>query len=84
MTATPRRYKIYADFNNADPEGRLRLNVRGSMADLELVGPDLTSGLEVDLESEDLYCTGVLERSTEEDIWVARIDWNAIKDRGEL
>lgn len=83
MTATPRRYKIYADFNNADPEGRVRLNVRGSLADLERIGADLTSGLEVDVESEDLYCIGVLERSTEENIWVARIDWNAVKDRDE-
>jgi len=81
MSATPRRFKIYADFNNADSEGRLRLNVRGSLADLEQLGSDLAPGLEVHLESEDLYCTGVLDRSVEEDMWVARIDWNTVQDR---
>ena len=81
MTGTPRRLKIYVDFNNADSEGRIRLNVRGSLADLEHISADLVPGLEVDLESEDLQCPGVLERSTEEGIWVARIDWNAVEDR---
>jgi hypothetical protein len=81
MTGEPRRFTIYADFNNADSDGRLRLNIRGSLADLERIGSDLAPGLEVELESEDLRCSGVLEHAVDEGIWVAVIDWNAVEDR---
>ena len=73
MTAAPR---IYADFNNADSSGRLRLNIAGSQADLATLGERLMPGLDVIVYCEELEAEGVLERSSEEGgIWVARIKW---------
>ncbi len=73
--------EVYADFGNADPQGRVRLNTYRSIADLEKLGSELGDGLSVTLVSEDLTCPGTLEWSPEELIWVARIDWIAVDER---
>lgn len=69
---------IYADFNNADAAGRLRLNATGSLRDLERLPESPVDGQAVTVVSEDLRVEGIMRFSVEEDIWVAEIDWNAI------
>jgi hypothetical protein len=70
---------IYADFNNADSGGRLRLNCVGTIHDLARQGLALREGLEVILHDEDVETEGEVHYSDEERIWVARIDWESIR-----
>ncbi|TFF38508.1 hypothetical protein [Mucilaginibacter psychrotolerans] len=68
---------IFADFNNADMQGRVRLNTRGTFEDIKTFNIDLRPGLNVVLDDKDeLTIEGVLEFSEEENIWVAKINWN--------
>ncbi|MEH2438258.1 MAG: hypothetical protein V7K25_29360 [Nostoc sp.] len=78
---TPR---IFADFHNADIQGRLRLNCIGTVEDLARQNIKLQDGKLLTLYSEDLEVEGVLQYSTEEKLWVAVIDWNAIKQMDDL
>ena len=72
--------KISADFNNADRHGRIRLNTNGSLADIKKAKLDLKEGLQVLVyDDEALATVGQLEYSGEENIWVARIDWDTLK-----
>ena len=70
---------IYADFNNADSGGRLRLNCIGTTQDLARLGVRLEEGLEITLHDEELQAEGKVQYSDEERIWVARVDWGAIR-----
>ncbi|MEH2236476.1 hypothetical protein [Nostoc sp.] len=78
---TPR---IFADFHNADNHGRLRLNCIGTVEDLARQNIELQDGKLLTLYSEDLEVEGVVQYSTEEKLWVAAIDWNAIKQMDDL
>jgi hypothetical protein len=78
---TPR---IFADFHNADNQGRLRLNCIGTVEDLAHQNIELQDGKLLTLYSEDLEVQGVVQYSTEEYLWVAAIDWNAIKQMDDL
>ncbi|MEH2145541.1 hypothetical protein [Nostoc sp.] len=78
---TPR---IFADFHNADNQGRLRLNCIGTVEDLARQNIELQDGKLLTLYSEDLEVEGVVQYSTEEKLWVAAIDWNAIKQMDDL
>ncbi len=80
--------KVYADFHNADAQGRLRLNCVGTVTALARQQVQLQPGLVLTLYSDDaddvgrpaeLLVTGVVERSDAEQCWVARIDWSAIQ-----
>jgi hypothetical protein len=80
--------KIYADFHNADPQGRLRLNCIGTVEDLSQQQVELREGLVLALYSDDLddhgqldelLTDGVVSFSEEEHCWVAAIDWTAIR-----
>lgn len=80
--------KIYADFQNADSRGRLRLNAIGTIEDLARRQIELREGLVLTLYSDDLdeqraldklQVDGVVTFSEEEDCWVAAIDWSAIR-----
>lgn len=71
---------IYADFHNADELGRVRLNCAGTLEDLESKRISLQEGLVVWLfDGEELGTRGVCRFSAEEMIWVAVIDWEALK-----
>lgn len=70
---------IYADFNNADPQGRLRLNCAGTVQDLGRQGLQLRVGLKVLVHDEELEAEGEVGYSVDEQIWVARIDWSAVR-----
>jgi len=73
------RPSIFADFQNADPRGRLRLNCAGTINDLAAHGIELREGLPLELYDDELAANGIVEYSEEEGVWVATIDWNAIR-----
>ena len=72
------RPRVFADFHNADPQGRLRLNCVGTIEDLAKQKIELRAGLGLTLYREDLETDGSVEFSGEENVWVAAIDWNAV------
>ncbi len=82
-----RKPKVYADFHNADSQGRIRLNCIGTVEDLSQQQVELREGLVLTLYSDDLdergqldelLVDGVVSFSEEEHCWVAAIDWTAI------
>jgi hypothetical protein len=73
------RPHIYADFNNADAQGRLRLNCAGTVADIARMGFQLAEGMKVRVHDEELEADADVHYSVEEQIWVARIDWHAVR-----
>ncbi|GAB1540601.1 hypothetical protein NUACC21_32700 [Scytonema sp. NUACC21] len=76
--------KVFADFHNADVQGRLRLNCIGTIEDLASQSIELQDGQLLTLYSEDLEVDGVVKYSNEESMWVAVIDWNQIRQVEEL
>lgn len=79
--------KIYPDFHNADPQGRVRLNCIGTLGDLsqqqvelreELVFKLYADDLDAQGESAELRMDGVVSFSQQEHCWVATIDWAAV------
>jgi len=74
--------RVFADFHNADAQGRLRLNCIGTVEDLAQQQIVLRDGLYLTLYSEELEVEGVVQYSTDENVWVAVIDWGAIQDVG--
>jgi hypothetical protein len=79
--------KVYADFHNADTQGRLRLNCVGTTDDLARQAITLRDGMSLTFYSDDLdekgqldelLVDGVVSFSKEENCWVATIDWSAI------
>jgi sporulation protein YlmC with PRC-barrel domain len=76
--------RVFADFHNADPQGRLRLNCVGSIKDLACQNIELHEGRSLTLYSEDLEVEGVVQYSQEENLWVVAIDWNNIQQIDDL
>ncbi len=72
--------RVFADFHNADAKGRLRLNCVGTVEDLACQKISLTEGQSLILYSEDLEVDGVVRFSQKENLWVAVIDWDAIRE----
>ena len=75
------RAKIYADLQNADVSGRIRMNCRGTAGDLAGLRLELSEGLDVILYDEEFEVDGRVEFSELEDRWVAVIDRNALRRR---
>ena len=73
---TPR---VFADFHNADVEGRLRLNCIGTIEDLANQSIELQDGQLITVYSEDLEVDGMVQFSEEEKLWVAAINWDRIR-----
>jgi hypothetical protein len=72
--------KVFVDFNNADKEGRIRLTTYGTRRDIKEKNIQLKNGLELLLDDEDELSTPcIVEFLKEENIWVAKIDWNLFK-----
>jgi len=74
------RPRVFADFHNADVQGRLRLNCIGTLEDFAHQQISLQDGQSLILYSEDLEVDGVTQYSQEENLWVAVIDWDAIRE----
>jgi hypothetical protein len=71
--------RVYADFHNADPQGRVRLNARGTLDDLARQQVALSDGLRLTLYSEDAEADAEVCYSNDENLWTAVIDWDAIR-----
>ncbi len=71
--------RIFADFHNADEQGRLRLNCVGTIEDLSRQNIKLQDGQLLALYDEELEVDGVVQYSEEESLWVAVIDWKQIR-----
>ena len=75
--------RVYADFHNADEQGRLRLNCVGTIEDLSRHNSPLSRNKLLVLYSEELEVDGVVEYSENEQLWVARIDWSKVRELEE-
>jgi hypothetical protein len=71
--------RIFADFHNADEQGRLRLNCVGTIEDLSRQNIKLEDGKFLALYDEELEVDGMVQYSQEESLWVAVIDWKQIR-----
>jgi hypothetical protein len=80
--------QIYADFQNADAQGRLRLICTGSLNDLAHQQVQLREGMDLLLYCDDaddqgrearLVVEGSATYSQDEQCWVAVIDWQKIR-----
>ena len=72
--------RVFVDFHNADAKGRVRLNCVGTVEDLARQKISLTEGQSLSLYGEDLEVDGVVRYSPKENLWVAVIDWDAIRE----
>ena len=70
--------RIYADFNNADSKGRLRLITEGSLSDIKRLNLKMEEGMPVIVYDDELSTSAEVIFSEEEKIWVAKIDWAQI------
>ena len=71
---------IFADFNNADRKGRIRLNTVGTINDLSRLGVVLQDSTEMLLCRYELEAEGRANYSEEEGLWVASIDWKKVRE----
>jgi hypothetical protein len=80
--------RVFVDFQNATPDGFVRLTCRGTLKDLGHQGIRLVEGLQLLLYSDDLdeqgrddelRVEGKVGFSEKDHCWVAAIDWNAIR-----
>ncbi len=76
--------RIFADFHNADEQGRLRLNCVGTIEDLSRQNIKLQNGKLLTLYSEELEVDGAVQYSEEESLWVAVIDWKQIRQVDDI
>lgn len=73
--------RLFADFNNADSEGRIRLNTQGTKDDLATHGLTLAEGMNVILDDGDELCADAIVRFCSREGWVAEVDWPVIESR---
>lgn len=71
--------RIFVDFNNSDQQGRIRLNTVGTVEDLNRLAIILREGTKMIVCSLELKTEGTATYSSEEGLWVARIDWEHIR-----
>ncbi len=78
--------RIRVDFNNADENGRYRLNTIGTFSDLKDLSITLEEGLILTIyqDDDDFEVSARVEFSKKEQIWVADPDWGTRKDLGQL
>lgn len=78
-----KRSRVFADFHNAALKGRLRLNCAGTLTDLACQKIVLQDSQRLVFYSEELEVDGIVQYSDEENLWVAVIDWNTIREGRE-
>ncbi len=80
--------KVYADFQNLDDSNRLRLTCAGTREDLERQCIELHEGLVLTFymddaddrgEPDELRTEGVVHYDERASIWVASVDWSAVR-----
>ena len=65
---------IYADLNNVDEEGCIRLNCVQTLDDIETQGIKLKDGLKIKLKDGDLVAEGRVMYSKVESIWTVLVE----------
>lgn len=81
MKTSQEKPRIWVDFQNSDPKGRVRLTSVGTVQELSRLGIVLREGLEVLLYCRELEAEGVVVYSEDEKRWVATLDWQNVRDR---
>ena len=85
--------RVFADFHDLDDENRLRLTCNGTREDLARLGIQLRDGLELTLytddvndngDSDDLMVDGIVQFDQNNQVWVASVDWNALRHSSDL
>lgn len=71
---------VYADFNNMDSLGRIRLNSVGTTEDIQKLSLRLTEGMTLVVSDTEIRANGVIEFSSEENIWVFNIDEGSVQE----
>ncbi len=74
------RARIFVDFHNADEQGHLRLNCLGTIEDLANYKIKLKNGQGFTFYSENLEVDGIVRYSRTENLWVAVIDRDKIRE----
>jgi hypothetical protein len=64
---------IYADFNNRDESGFLRLNCDGTLSDLTSKSIVLYEGLQLSVSDGDLFAVIIVHAPDEELVWKGEI-----------
>lgn len=83
--------RIFADLQNADSEGRIRLNTKGTLRDINFLKVQFHEGMPVTLycnddvnesgDATELVAQGMVSFSSAENCWVATIDWSSIQSK---
>jgi hypothetical protein len=73
--------ELFADFHNATPSGRVRLNTVGAFRDLQRLGIDLKPNMCVVLDDHDTLVADGVVVWEEGEGWVAEVDWNKIEEQ---
>lgn len=73
---------IYADFNNRDADGYLRLNCSGTEADLSALSIRLEEGMRLVVSDGDITAGIIVFAPGEENIWRGKILLDTLVDRG--
>lgn len=80
--------RVYADFQNLDDANRLRLTCDGTLQDLARQGIRLREGLALTFYTDDaddegrpdeLRAEGLVQYDKDHDLWVATVDWGAVR-----
>ncbi|MBF2098448.1 MAG: hypothetical protein IGQ88_08750 [Gloeomargaritaceae cyanobacterium C42_A2020_066] len=82
--ALAEKARVFADFHNADTQGRLRLNCIGTIEDLTIKNIALHNGQKLTFYSENLEVNGIVEYSQLEHVWVAVVNWDEIREIEEI
>ena len=76
----PDLIRLFADFQNATPSGRVRLNTVGTFKDIERLSIELKEGMQVVIEDRDSLIADATVRWEAGEGWVAEVDWDRIED----
>ena len=71
--------RIYADFNNCEENGKVRLNTNGSLGDLFRVKKQIHAGMPVWLYDEEFEVESKLEYDKKWKIWMGDPHWSTIR-----
>ncbi|MCZ6681058.1 MAG: hypothetical protein O7E52_27880 [Candidatus Poribacteria bacterium] len=70
---------IYADFNNCEENGKVRLNTNGSLSDLSEVNDKIHPDMSVWLYDEEFEVEAKLEYNQKWKIWLGAPNWSTIR-----
>lgn len=70
---------VYADFNNMDEAGRIRLNTFGTTGDIQKLSLRLVEGMSMVVSDGEIIAKGKVEFSSEENIWVLKVSEDTVQ-----